>query len=653
MGAGQSVTTVSVLAEGEPDSPFSIRRCPGYEKGPLRRLKEEPDMQAVVLKSFRQFSNSDFLGQRKIVNGVRSNEFTFITYKEGEEIMHNLGSGLYKIGLQQQSFFGIYSENRIEWGHSINVSAVYDFVLTSLYETFGVDALNNIVKHSRMETIFVSETKMKNLLTILNTDRHQLKRVVLISDSPDKIEEWRTAIKNFSLDFYTFWEICEIGKNNRIELPKINPETPHFICYSSGTTGSHKGVIISHRSFANNVLGVDDCFKFTPRSRHLSYLPLSHVFERIAYAVTMYAGSKIGFFSGEVSLLSQDMQILKPTHLAAVPRVLQRISDQVNSTIRKASLVQRGIFWAMFYWKRFFINRGSDSFLANLLVFNKVKSTMGGCIEQFIIGGAAMDSWTHEFMEVATGWPMRVGYGLSEVGSGCVLNPLDVRYTKPGTSGGPLAHVEVKLEPLSDYDDPTCGEILIGGELLCSGYLYDEEETEKLFTGPDRKWVHTGDVAKWDKDGYLQVVDRLRSLFKLSQGEYVAAELLTKSYELALIVEQIFIYGDSSRECLIAIVVPTRNQVASFLQKTGLTDEEFKNACLSGDVLKEVKRQLDQIATKENFVGFQKIRSVYCDWEPWTIENNMLTPTFKLKRRVLTQHYQKIIDDLYKSLSTK
>jgi long-chain acyl-CoA synthetase len=187
--------------------------------------------------------------------------------------------------------------------------------------------------------------------------------------------------------------------------------------------------------------------------------------------------------------------------------------------------------------------------------------------------------------------------------------------------------------------------------MLCSGYLYDQEQTNQLFVDETRKWVRTGDIAKWDENNYLKIVDRIRSIFKLAQGEYVAAELLTLTYEIATLVAQVFIYGDSTRDCLVAIVVPDRAQVAKFLGKERLTSEEFEEACRSQALCDAIKGQLDALANERKVPGYERIRKIACEPIPWTAENDLMTPTFKLRRKNLTDKYRAVIDQLYAEAS--
>jgi long-chain acyl-CoA synthetase len=648
MGSPVSATTVSVLADGETESPFAIRRCPGYASQTLQLPPDLQTMQDVALTAFKKWGPKEYMGVRRpLPGGGWEPQFTFMTYSQCEEIARNLGSGLWAgLDIGPQQFLGIYSENRPEWTHTINATSLYGQTMVSLYDSFGENALGGLIEHSRMRAILVSQKNCGKLIQVLTkSGKHCLESVVMFGRRDDEVVR---AFENFGLRAATFDEVCASGERDRRPLPTIGREWIHYVCYSSGTTGIPKGVIISHRSMANNTLDCDLAIQLIPGSeRHLCYLPLAHVFERCASQLVMRCGGKIGFLTSSLANLMTDIQILKPTMFCAVPRVIGRIHDAVMDTVSTSSRLKRGIFWGMWYWKRFWVRRGWGSLLADAMVFNTLKQKVGGELRQFLIGGAAMDAWIHEFIQFATGIPVRVGYGLSELGSGNVINPFSCQWSKPGTVGGPMPNTEIRIEPISGYDDPLCGEILAGGQMLCSGYLHDEAQTRELFVNPERTWVRTGDIGKWDPDGYLMIVDRIRSVFKLSQGEFVAADLLTLTYELAPIVDQIFVYGDSSRDRLVAIVVPSRDKAAALFSKRTISNDEFKRICKEKRLIDEIQAQLNALADERKLPGYERIRGIACESEPWTCENDLLTPTFKLRRKKLADVYRRQIEELY------
>ena len=643
MGSSPS-QQVSVIAEGETESPFSVRRHPDSKKSLMITPTKFKNMQDLTLDNFEKYGKRPYLGERKQKNGKFEPELSIISYDEGFQIAKNFGSGLKMLSITLGSVIGIYSENCPAWLNTIDASSLYGFIIVSLYDSLGVDAISYLVDHSKMEAIIVSQKNYPKIIEVLKSNPFNVKFIIVIGE---KIQQNEINIKT-----YSFKEIIEIGSKNISKYPKIDPESPHIICYSSGTTGNPKGVVISHRAFVSNTLSAAKMIDMGKEPRHISYLPLAHVFERNASIVVQRHGGLIAFNSNGILSLKEDLSIIRPTFLPAVPRVINRFYDGIHEQIN-SSFIKKGIFWGCWYGKKLCLDYSIPTFLFDILAFNKIKKAFGGELSQIIVGGAALDANIQEFMMIALGTPVRTGYGLTEAGSGNTINPIDFKKIKCGTVGGPMVNAEVKIEPIDGYDDPNCGEILIGGPCLSSGYLYDEEATKNLFVDDDHKWIHTGDVGKWDKDGYLIIVDRMRSIFKLSQGEYVAAEMLTQIYDSCELVAQSFIYGDSSRVCLVAIIIPDQLYVAKFYGKSSLTNGEFKSACKSEKLKKAIMEQLTNIAKEKKLFGYMYIKSIELDHEPWTIENDMLTPTFKLKRKKLENKYKNKIESLYKTNNPK
>jgi long-chain acyl-CoA synthetase len=603
-------------------------------------------MKEFVLKYAGQYKDNPYIGTRKVVNQQFAPTFTFITYAQGLEIARQFGSGLAARGFVKSSVVGIYSENNPAWIHTIDASALSGFVIASLYDTLGEGSLLYVMQHSRMEAIVVATKNVQKILDVILGREHIAVRLIILTDN-EKLTFMQGRLSETAIEVTTFSGICELGKLNIIEYPPIGPEDFHFICYSSGTTGMPKGVIIPHRAAISTAYGAWREIPITPQSRRLSYLPLAHIFERSAHWIVYLGGGRVGFISGGIRTLQEDMAILRPTFLAAVPRVLNRFHDKLNEKLSRSAIL-RGIFWGAWYAKRFCIERRLPTFIFNP-IFGSLTNLMGGCVGEAIVGGAAMDPVIQEVLQVAMGVPIRTGYGLTEACSGNVISPRDIRDVRVGTVGGPLSNVDVWLEPIHGYGDPNAGEIIIRGQSVTAGYLYDEEETRELFVDDTHRAIRTGDVGRWDEYGHLTVIDRIRSIFKLSQGEYVSAELVTQVCETAELVKQIFVYGDSMRTCLVAVAVPEPDKVAALRGKAKLTQDEFEEACRDPAVNKAVLDQLAVVGRGKLF-GFQIVQAVYLEPVEWTVENDLVTPTFKLKRKRLTDKYKQQIEEMYRRL---
>ena len=653
MGAASSMTfppgTFSANATEEKEvTPYTIRRHPKYADGVLQLPEDMPNAQVLYLKSIKKYADRDYLGTRKDSTGKIQKDFHWIKYSEAFKRSKEFGAGLASFGVENCTRVCVFSENRPEWILSIDASYLYGFTTVTLYDTFTTDALEFSIQNCESKYLITSRKNLKALMNCSDEILKQFKLIVGYDEIyTDDDKKAYNRMNELGIKFLTFQEVCEMGAKVPQPYAKIDPEQLLYVCYSSGTTGFPKGVMISHRCFITNLLAISAEGTEETFVRHLSYLPLCHVFERMCSSCTLLNGGKIGVFSGNVALLSDDMIALKPTVFIIVPRVLQRLNDSIQKTLKSSSIVVRGIFNAAWYVKRAFLQWGVSTSVLDAVVFNNVKKMMGGCITQVVNGGAALPAELHETMQVILGVPIRPGYGLSEGGSGNTLNPNDVRLIKLGTSGYPLANVELKIVKVPDFEEEGVGEIQMGGSGLCTGYLNDEEATDNLFTDKTHTWIHTGDIGKFDEDNALVVVDRMRSIFKLSQGEYVAGDLLANYFEAAELINSIFVFGDSTRNYLVGIVIPEKGPLGRLVGNTQMTPEEYKAAVEDPKTEAAIMEQINQIAVERKLLGFQKVVAIKCVVDEWTIENGCLSPTFKPKRKVLAQRYSKQIEELY------
>jgi len=637
----------SSLPPGEKPGPYAVRRHPKFANQVMQLPEDIPTAQAFYLRSIKKYGDRMYLGKRpKLDDGTYAREFVFETYNQCHQKSKDFGAGLSTFGVGNLSMVCIYAENRPEYILTMNSSYLYGFVTVSLYDTFTTDALEFSIKNCKAKYICVSS---KNLPRLAGCSDECLKQfTTIIIYDPIKTESEKNSqdrFKALGIKTYQFNEVIELGKGKDIPFAKVDPEQLLFVCYSSGTTGFPKGVMISHRCFITNMLGIlyevyEELFP-----RHLCYLPLCHVFERMCTSCTTFWGGRIGVFSGSVKLLTEDLGILRPTVLIVVPRVLQRIKDVVQRKLQEKGVITTGIFNLCWYLKRYCLYNDIGTSLLDKLVFDNIKNTLGGCVQLIVCGGAALPADLHEYLQVALGLSIRSGYGLSEGGSGNILNPNPIKYIKYGANGHPLANIEAKLTPVEGFDEPGVGELLIGGTGLCSGYLNDEEATKNLFTDSTRTWIHTGDIGKWDEDDSLLIVDRLRSIFKLSQGEYVAGDLLATYFEAASYIANIFVYGDAQRSYLVGIVIPDFFNLKYALEKSKDTpnSEILKDPRVEGMIMD----QLNTISKEKGLLGYQKVLAIKCVDDEWTIDNNCLSPTFKPKRKVLATRYSKQIEELY------
>jgi long-chain acyl-CoA synthetase len=552
------------------------------------------------------------------------------------------------LGVESKSNVCIFAENRVEWVLTIDASYLYGFTLVALYDTFTVDALEFSVNNCAAKYIIVSGKNIPAFLKMSDSAIQQFSTIILLDVLPAEDSDPRRRFTALGSNIVTFDDIVTRGKTLDLPFATIDPEQLAYICYSSGTTGFPKGVMISHRCFVTNLLAVYRERLEGSFECHLCYLPLCHVFERMCTSCILIHGGRVGIYSGDLKLLTQDFAALKPSVVITVPRVLQRIQDSISAQVN-SSWFKRTLFNTAWSIKKFLLGHEVSPAVVDAVVFNKIKRMFGGRVTMIVNGGAALAADLHESLQVTLGWPIRSGYGLSEGGSGNILNPGKLQLIKYGTVGYPLANIEIKIDPVPDFTEPGVGEILMGGTGLCSGYLHDEEATAALFTDESHTWIHTGDIGKFDEDNSCVIVDRMRSIFKLSQGEYVAGDLIASFFEAGALIEHCYVHGDATRSFLVAVVAPNRAGVEAWLGKRQISDEEF-TAQVKTPALKEaIVKQIKEISDAKKLLGYQRVQAVALVEDTWTIENGVLSPTFKPKRKVLADRYRQQIEALYAS----
>jgi len=391
---------------------------------------------------------------------------------------------------------------------------------------------------------------------------------------------------------------------------------------------------------------------FAPGDHYLSYLPLAHIFERVVLTGALLQGAAVGFAQGDVRKLVEDIQELKPSLLTGVPRVFDRIYDRVRQTIDQSGAIRQLLFQTAYNAKKNALHNGADTPFWNLLVFNKLKQRLGGKVKAILSGSAPLTPAVHEFLLVCFGCPVIQGYGLTETCAGATLALL--ADTTVNHVGPPIACCEIKLidVPEMEYlstNTPPRGEVAIRGAQVSRGYFKDPKKTAEDFRDG---WFFTGDVGQWNPNGTLSIIDRKKNIFKLSQGEYIAAEKLEGVFKGSKYVAQIFVYGDSTKSTLIAFVVPDPERVAEWAKgnnvSVDLTKASEKTKLYEDSkFIDTVLQDMTAVGKASKLRGFEFIKKIKLLTDEFSVDNDLLTPTFKLKRPQLKKRYQSDIEELY------
>lgn len=566
----------------------------------------------------------------------RNGEWVKTGRDEFKQKVRHLALGLYELGVRKGDRVSIHSENSAEWVICDQAILSLGAANVPIYTTQPGDQIKYILENSEAKVHIVSNDELFADTKSLMKGIENVKAVITIFGS--KHEKLRP-----------FESILEMGRKKDEKDPdlfeklksNISPDDLATLIYTSGTTGDPKGVMLTHKNIASNLLASLDRVPFdsdVKEGEHmLSYLPLSHVFERLITYMYLSMGYPI-YYIEEVDQIRDDFSYVKPFFFATVPRLLEKIHTGIKVKGQEMS----GLKKQLYYWA---INRaqyydpenppaGLDALkhkLADKLVYSKIRELFGGKLLGCISGGAALSPDIFRFFN-AIGLYCGQGYGLTETSP--VISVTDTDHMRVGSSGRPLSNVEVKIA-----DD---GEILTKGPHVMRGYFNNEEKTKEVMT--DDGWFKTGDIGKLE-DNYLFITDRKKSVFKLSTGKYVAPQIIENKLTNNGYVEQAVVIGYKRKFCS-ALIVPNYDNVKKRLKSKGhsisdkLSEDENVRRLIQNEVDK-VNEELSPWETIKKFVLLE---------EPFTIESGELTPTMKTKRPVVNERYQEEIDSMYEDV---
>ena len=545
-----------------------------------------------------------------------------------------LGKGLYK-----SDKVGIISTNSPKWA-MIDYGVICSGCATvSIYPTLIPSQISYIIKDSGLKVLFLENEDQLDKINQIWNECPSLELVVMMNDSFDSESE--KVVK-----FSTFLDMgMEYGNKNPNSFSdaceSISPDDLLTLIYTSGTTGTPKGVMLSHGNLASNIKATYRAQKFNDHEVFLSFLPLSHVFERMTGHFSAFGIGAKTYYAESIERLAENMKDAKPTILISVPRVYEKIHAKIVSGVERAPAIRRAIFnWSYKIGRNASLlryNNNSLSFLlkikysiAKKLVFDKVKNTFGGDIKNLISGGAPLSKELGEFF-YALNIVILEGYGLTETSPIITCNRADAY--RFGTVGQPLDNVEVKIA--SD------GEILCKGPNVMKGYYNKEKETNESIKN---QWFYTGDIGEIDSDGFLKITDRKKSLIITSGGKNVAPAPLENSILNSVYVEQCIVLGDK-KNFISCLIVPNFESLENFLKKENI-DLTSNQAIIEH---KQVIKLYDKIIEEsmKDFSRFEIVKKYRLLPDLWTLDKEELTPSLKVVRKKIQENYQNIIDEMY------
>jgi long-chain acyl-CoA synthetase len=556
-----------------------------------------------------------------------------------ERIRH-LTLGLADLGIRAGDRVAIISENRPEWSLTDLAILSLKAVNVPIYTTQAVDQIRYILENSGARVLFVSGKKVFSHAGAALEGVEQLEKVVFFDEEavPAQEDKYLTCAalekRGEQLD-----KIDE--KAFERLLDKLDAKDLATVIYTSGTTGEPKGVMLTHENFTSNIMAISKGLPIRNDDRSLAVLPLSHIFERCVFYVLCSNGVAI-HYCASFDQLAGMLGEVRPTVMTAVPRLFEQVYHKIVKKGMAAGGWKTKLFqWALQigqdYWtakeeqKRVPATLAAKHALASRLVFSKWREGVGGAIRFFVSGGAPL-SKKLSYAFWAAGIPILQGYGMTEA---CVVSANRPEDSKTGSIGTPFEGVEIKI---AEKD----GEILVRGRNVMSGYYNQPEETAKALDAEG--WYHTGDVGYKDQDGHFYVTDRLKDLFKLSNGKYVAPLQVESLLKQSPLVSQAVAVG-SGRKQVGALIVPDWDALKQTLEAEGIAAKGTKEElCENPHVVKRVQKDAVEFTREMN--EYERVKRVYLLPREFSIDKGEMTPTLKIKRSVIDEKYEEAIDEI-------
>ncbi len=544
---------------------------------------------------------------------------------------HQISRALLNLGINAQDKIAmISSTNRTEWNLIDTGLLAIGAVNVPIYPTISSEDYEYILNHSESQYCFVSDQEVYEKVIAIKDKVKSLKKIYSF-DTIKGCSNWK--------------ELLEMGtssdQDEAVQKRKdaVLPSDLATIIYTSGTTGTPKGVMLSHDNVVSNVLSSSKRLPLTiGEASALSFLPICHIFERVILYIYMYNSVSV-YFAESLDKIADNLREIKPNVMTAVPRLLEKVYDKIYARGAELSGIKQKLFyWAVdlgLQYEPYGQNGAWYEFklkIAKKLILSKWQEALGGNLELIASGSAALQPRLARIF-TAAGMTLVEGYGLTETSPVISVNDMRNNFFKIGSVGQIIDGVTVKIA-----ED---GEILCKGPNVMMGYYKEQEKTAEVMTGD---YFHTGDIGEIDANGFLKITDRKKEMFKTSGGKYIAPQVIENQMKQSLFIEQIMVVGES-RKMPTALIQPNIEYITQWLDNKGIKTNSLQEACKETSLLEAVQKDIDE--HNEKFGAWEQIKRFELIPEEWSIDEGHLTPTMKLKRKVVKEKYNSIIEKMY------
>jgi len=583
----------------------------------------------VLLNTLKSYPKSDFMLYKK--NGAY---VPLSTEDFGARVRH-FSLGLRELGLGPGDKMVILSENRPEWVIADFAALCRGALSVPIYTTLVAEQARYIIDDSDASIVVVSSEE-------------QWRKVEAARSGLDKVRHYITFLPEAPAGVLTMEEVCAMGRKADAADPglferealRVGPGDEASLIYTSGTTGIPKGVILTHGNFLSNIIGVAEVIIFSHEDTVLSFLPLSHVLERMVTFTYIYKGCSIAY-AESVETVGQNLLEIRPHIMVSVPRVFEKIYAKVMDSVLAGSGLKRKIFfWAVGVGREYGALKISGAripaglalrkSIAHRLVFSKVIAKTGGRVRFFVSGGAPLSKDIAEFF-YALGLVILEGYGLTETAPVLTANTFEaIRF---GTVGKAIPGVEVRIA--------ADGEILARGPNIMKGYYKKEAETREVFDGD---WFRTGDIGRFDEDGFLVITDRKKDLIVTSGGKNVAPQPIENLLKTIPCVATAVVVGDRKR-FVAALIVPDFARLEEHARSAGIPFKDRAGLVRDPRIVDFVKSEVDRATP--GLAPYERVKRIALLDRDFEIERDEITPSLKVKRAIIEKRYKDVIDGLY------